>query len=70
MAIGYVRPREQQDQNQPSSSTFVQPPTQDEEQVPQDTGMNQGEAHEAKDKEEEVQREPPTQVRATIRRNH
>jgi hypothetical protein len=33
----------------------VQPPTQDEEQVPQDAGMNQGGAHEEKNKEEEVQ---------------
>jgi hypothetical protein len=31
MAIGDVRPQEQQVQDQPSSSTFVQPPTQDEE---------------------------------------
>jgi hypothetical protein len=56
--------------DQPSSSTLVQPPTQDEEQVPQDTCMNQGRAHEEKDKEEEVQQAPPTQVRATIQRNH
>jgi hypothetical protein len=40
--IGDVRPQEQQDQDQPSSSTLVQPPTQDEERVPQDAGMNQG----------------------------
>jgi hypothetical protein len=32
--------------------------------------MNQGEAHEEEDKEEEAQRAPPTQVRATIQRNH
>jgi hypothetical protein len=32
--------------------------------------MNQGEAHEEKDKEEEVQQAPPTQVHATIQRNH
>jgi hypothetical protein len=43
MAIGDVRPHEQQEQDQPSSSTLVQPLTQDEEQVPQDVGMNQGE---------------------------
>jgi hypothetical protein len=30
------------------------PPTQDEEHVPQDIGINQGGAHEEKDKEEEV----------------
>jgi hypothetical protein len=42
MAIGDVRPQEQQEQDQPSSSTMVQPPTQDEEHVPQKEGMNQG----------------------------
>jgi hypothetical protein len=31
MVIGDVRPHEQQEQDQPSSSTMVQPPTQDEE---------------------------------------
>jgi hypothetical protein len=31
MAIGDVRPQEQQEQYQPSSSTMVQPPTQDDE---------------------------------------
>jgi hypothetical protein len=48
----------------------MQPPTQDEEQVPQDVGINQWGAHEEKDKEEEVQQAPPTQVRSTIQRNH
>jgi hypothetical protein len=48
----------------------VHPPTQDEEQVPQDAVMNQGGAHEEKDIEEEVQQAPPTQVWATIQRNH
>jgi hypothetical protein len=48
----------------------VQPLTQDEEQVPQNEGMNQGGAHEEKDKEEEVPQAPPTQVRASIRRIH
>jgi hypothetical protein len=70
MAIGDVRPKEQQDQDQPSSSTLVHFPTQDEEQIPQDAGMNQGGAYEEKDIEEEVQQAPPTQVRATIQRNH
>jgi hypothetical protein len=32
--------------------------------------MNQGGAHEEKDKEEEAQQAPPTQVRAIIQRNH
>jgi hypothetical protein len=70
MAIGDVRPQEQQDRDQPSSSILVEPPTQDEGQVPQDSCMNQGGAHEEKDKEEEVQHAPPTQVQATIQRNH
>jgi hypothetical protein len=48
----------------------VQPPTQDEEQAPQDGGMNQGGAHEEKNKKKEVLQAPPTQVRATIQRNH
>jgi hypothetical protein len=70
MAIDDVRPHEQQNQDQSSSSTLVYPPNQDEEQVPQDAGMNQGGAHEEKDKEEEAQQAPPTQIRATIQRNH
>jgi hypothetical protein len=64
MAIGDVRSR----------STILlhigATPTQDEEQVSQDAGMNQGRAHEEKDKEEEVQQAPPTQVWVTIQRNH
>jgi hypothetical protein len=36
MAIGDVRPHEQQEQDQPSSSTMVHPPTQDDGQVPQE----------------------------------
>jgi hypothetical protein len=54
IAIGDVRPQEQREHDQPSSSTMVQPPTQDEEHVPQDEGKDQGGAHEEKDKEEEV----------------
>ena len=34
MAIGDVRPQEQQEQDQPSSSIMVNPPTQDGEQAP------------------------------------
>jgi hypothetical protein len=34
MVIGDVRPQEQQEQDQPSSSTMVHPPTQDDGQVP------------------------------------
>jgi hypothetical protein len=43
MAIGDVRPQEQQAQDQPSSSIMVHPPTHDEEQAHQDDGMDQGE---------------------------
>jgi hypothetical protein len=46
MAIGDVRPQEQQEQDQPSSSTLLYPPTQYEEQVPQDEGLDQVGAHE------------------------
>jgi hypothetical protein len=42
MAIGDVRPQELQEQDQPSSSMVVQPPTQDDEQVPQEEGQDQG----------------------------
>jgi hypothetical protein len=45
-------------------------PTQDVEHVPQDEGMDQGGAHGEHDKEEEAPQAPPTQVRATIQRNH
>jgi outer membrane biosynthesis protein TonB len=70
MAIGDVRPHEPQEQDQPSSSALVHPPTQDEEQVPQDEGLDQGGAHEEQDKEEEAPQVPPTQVRSTIQRNN
>jgi hypothetical protein len=70
MAIGDVRPQEQQEQDQPSSSTLVHPPTQDEEHVPQDEGLDLGGAHEEHDKEEDVLQVPPTQVQSTIQRNH
>jgi hypothetical protein len=43
MAIGDVRPRELQEQDQPSSSTMAHPLTQDNEQVPQEEGQDQGE---------------------------
>jgi hypothetical protein len=46
MAIDDVRPQELQEQDQPSSSTMVHPPTQDGEQVPQKEGQNQGGAQE------------------------
>jgi hypothetical protein len=43
MAIGDVRPQELQKQDQPSSSTLVHPPTQDDGQVPQEEEHDQGE---------------------------
>lgn len=69
MAIGDVRPQEQQVQDQPSSSTMVQPLTQDEEQVHQDDGMDQGGAQEQEGREEEGV-PPPTQVCTNIQRDH
>jgi hypothetical protein len=66
MAIGDVRPKEQQEQDQPSSLTMVHPPTQDVEQVPQEEGQDQGGAQEEHVIEEEAPRAPPIQVRATI----
>jgi hypothetical protein len=71
MAIGDVRLQELQEQDQPSSSIMVHPPTQDDEQVPQEEeGQDQGGAHEEQVMEEEASRAPPTQVRATIQKNH
>jgi hypothetical protein len=70
MAICDVRPQEQQEKDQPSSSTMVHPSTQDEEHVPQDELLDQGGAHEEQDKEEEASQAPPTQVWSTIQRNH
>jgi hypothetical protein len=70
MAIGDVRPQEHQEQDQPSSSTMVHPPTQDDEQVPQEEACDQGGAQEDQVIEEEAPRAPPTQVQAMIQRNH
>jgi hypothetical protein len=42
MAIGDVRPQELQEQDQPSSSTLMHPPTQDDVQVPQGEERDQG----------------------------
>jgi hypothetical protein len=60
MAIGDVRPLEQHEQDQPCSSTMMQPPYQDDEQVPQYEGIDQGGAQE--ETEEEVPQAPPTTV--------
>jgi hypothetical protein len=56
-------------QDQPSFSMMVQPPTQDEEQVPQDDVMDQGGELEEKE-EEEVPHAPPTQVHTNIQTDH
>jgi hypothetical protein len=70
MAIGDVRPQEHQEQDKPSSSTMVHPPTQDDEQVPQEEACDQGGAQEDQVMEEEAPWAPLTQVRAKIQRNH
>ena len=70
MAIGDVRPQEQLEQDQPSSSTMVHPPTQCDEQVPQVEAHDQGGAQNVQIEEEEAPQAPPTQVRATIQRDH
>jgi hypothetical protein len=58
-------------QGQPSSSTMVQPPTQDDEQAHQDDGMDQGVAQEQEGREEEgIPHAPPTQVHTNIQRDH
>jgi hypothetical protein len=70
MAIGDVRPQEQQEQDQPSSYTMVHLPTQYGEQVHQEEGHDQGGALEEQVMEEEAPQVHPTRVRATIQRNH
>jgi hypothetical protein len=65
-----VRPQELQEQDQPSFSTLVHPPTQDDVQVPQEEGQKQGGAQEEQVMEEEAPHAPPTQVRASIQRHH
>jgi hypothetical protein len=70
MAIGDVRPQEHKEQDQPSSSTMVHPQTQDDEQVHQEEECDQGGAQDDHVMEEEAPQAPPTQVRATIQRNH
>jgi hypothetical protein len=70
MAIGDVRPQEQQEQDQPSSSTMVHPPTQDDGQVPQEEEQDHGGAQEDQLMEEEAPRVPPNQVQASIQRHH
>jgi hypothetical protein len=48
----------------------VHPPTQYEEQAPQDEGLDQGGACEEHNKEEEASQVPSTQVQSNIQRNH
>jgi hypothetical protein len=62
MAIGDVRPLEHQEQDQPSSSIMVHPPTQDDEQVHQEKACDQGGAQDDHVMEEEAPQAPPTQV--------
>ena len=66
MAIGDVWPQEYLERDQPSSSTMVHPPTQDDEQVPQVEAYDQGGAQDDQVEEEEAPQAPPTQVRAMI----
>jgi hypothetical protein len=54
MAIGDVQQQEHQEQDQPSSSTRVHLPTQDEEQAPQEEACDQGGAQEEQSVEEEA----------------
>jgi hypothetical protein len=70
MAIDDVRPQELQEQDLPSSSTLLHPPTQDYGQVPQEEERDQGGAQEEQVMEEEAPQVPPTQVRAMVQRNH
>jgi hypothetical protein len=49
---------------------MVHPPTQDDEHVPQEEACDQRGAQEEQSVEEEAPLAPPTQVRATIQRNH
>ncbi len=49
---------------------MVHPPSQDDEQVPQVEAHDQGGAQDVQVEEEEAPQAPPTQVRATIQRNH
>jgi hypothetical protein len=49
---------------------MMHPPTQDDVQVPQEEKRDQGGAQEDQVMEEEAPQFPPTQVRATIQRNH
>jgi hypothetical protein len=62
MAIGDVRPQKQKEQDQPSSSTMVHPPTQTDEHVHLEEACDQGGAQHNHVMEEEAPQAPPTQV--------
>jgi hypothetical protein len=49
---------------------MVHPPSQEDEQVHQEEASDQGGAQDDQVMEEEAPRAPPTQIRATIQRNH
>jgi hypothetical protein len=49
---------------------MVHPPTQDDVQVPQEEGQDQGGAHEDLMMEEEAPQAPPTQVWESIQKHH
>jgi hypothetical protein len=70
MAIGDVRPLEQNDQDQPSSSTLVIPQLKMRNKYLKMKAWIKGEHMENMFKEEEARQAPPTQVCATIQRNH
>src|SRR5688572_13671815 len=62
--------RNNKERDQPSSSTMVHPPTQEDEQVHQEEACDKGGAQDDQVMEEEAPQAPPTQIRATIQRNH
>jgi hypothetical protein len=68
--IGDVRPQEPHKEDQPSSTTIVHPPTQDDIHVPQEEGQDQGGAQEDQVMEEEAPHASPTQVWVSIQRHH
>ena len=69
MAIGDVRPQEQKEQDQPSSSTVVHPQLKMMNRFIKKRRVIKG-AREEQVMEGEAPLAPPTQVRATIQRNH
>jgi hypothetical protein len=67
MAIGDVRPQEPHEENQPSSSTMVHPPTQDDVHVPQEEGQDRGSIGRSSNGGRSTMG-PPIQVRASIQK--